>query len=99
MAYLDELVRGIGIGIATDKRGREVGSSTVMATSVGVEALEREVLLHPGRIFEGVGLEKGNNVVFDGYVFAASDGQMLEDIYARREDGANERYAGDGGVA
>jgi hypothetical protein len=44
MTNLDELVGRIGIGVSAAERGGEVGSSTVMATAVNVEALEREVL-------------------------------------------------------
>jgi len=99
VAYLDELVRRVGVGVSPDERGGQVRSSAVVAAAVGVEALEREVLLYPGGILEGVGLEKGHNVVLDGDVLAAAYGQMLEGVYARRKHAPDQGDARDGRVA
>jgi hypothetical protein len=51
VADLDELVGGVGVGVSSDERGGEVRAATVVATAVGVEALEGEIFLHPWGVF------------------------------------------------
>jgi hypothetical protein len=70
-----------------------------MAAAVCVQALERKILLHPWRVFERVGLQKGHNVVFDRNVLAATDGQVLERVYTRRKHASDQRDARDSRVA
>lgn len=99
MADVDKLVSWVGVGVAADERGGEVGSAAVVAAAVGVEALQGELVAHPGGIFQGVGLQKGHNVVLDGDVLAAADRQVLEGVDARGKHAPDEGDAGDGGVA
>ena len=99
VAYLDELVGGIGVGVAADERRGEVRPAAVVAAAVRVEAFEGEVVLDPGGVLEGVGLEEGDNVVLDGDVLAAAYRQMAERVDSRAQDAADQGDARDGRVA
>lgn len=99
VADLNELVCGVRVGVAANERGGEVGASAVVATAVGVEALEGELRAQPGGVLQRVWLEKGHNVVLDGDVLAAADGQVLQGVDVRGQDAADEGDAADGRVA
>lgn len=99
MADLDELVGGVGVGVSSYEGGGEVGPSSVVSAAVGVEALEGQVLLHPWRVFECVGLEERDDVVLNRHVLAAPYRQMLQRVDARAKHAAHERDARHGGVA
>lgn len=89
----------VRVGVSPNERRGEIRSSAVVSTAVGVEALEGEIFLHPGRIFQCVWFQEGHNVILDRDVLAASYGQVLESIDPWRKHAANKGYAGDGGVA
>jgi hypothetical protein len=99
VADLDELVGRVRVGVSADERGGEVGAAAVVAAAVRVEAAQGEVLLDPGRVGEGVGLEEGHHVVLDGHILAAAHAEVLQRVDLRRQHAADERDARDGRVA
>jgi hypothetical protein len=99
VAYLDELVGGVGIRVSANEGRGEVGSPAVVSTAVRVEALESKVFLHPGCILERVWLQKGDNVVLDRDVLAASHGQMLESVDPWCQHTSDQRDARHSGIA
>jgi hypothetical protein len=99
VADLDELVGRVRVGVSADERRGEVGAAAVVAAAVRVEAAQGEVLLDPGRVGEGVGLEEGHHVVLDGHILAAAHAEVLQRVDLRRQHAADERDARDGRVA
>jgi hypothetical protein len=99
VAYLNELMCGVGVGVSSDKRGGKIRPSAVMAAAVSVEALECEVLGCPRGVLDGIRLQKRHNVVFYRDVLAAPHRQVLEAVDARRKHHIHQRNARHGRVA
>lgn len=99
MTYLDELVGWVGVGVAADEGGGKIGSAAVVTAAVGVKALQGELVAHPGRIFQGIWLEKWDDVVFYRDVLAAADREVAQSVDVRGEHAPDEGNAVDGGVA
>jgi hypothetical protein len=99
VAYLDELVRRIRVGVPPDKGRGEIWPSAVVAAAIRVQAAESEVLFYPRRVGECVGLEERDHVVLDRDILAAADRQVLQRVDLRRKHTANQCDACDGRVA